>query len=82
MVISWTRVLRKNKSFGKKMLEVSNGEKIELTSAGRVELGVLPNSPVSDGAWEKYAYEIRLIRAYPMPRDVEPQLCRGKQVCR
>ena len=64
------------------MLEVADGEKIEMTSAGRVELGALTNSPVSDAAWEKYVLEIRLIRAYPMPREVEPQLCRGKQVCR
>jgi hypothetical protein len=64
------------------MLEVADGEKIEMAAAGRVELGELPSSPVSDGAWEKYAFEIQLIRAYPMPREVEPQLCRGKQACR
>jgi len=40
----------------------------------------LPNSPVSVEAQEKFEAEIRLIRAYPMPREIEPQICRGKQV--
>ena len=37
----------------------------------------LPTSLVSAEAWEKFTAEVRLIRAYPMPREIEPQICRG-----
>lgn len=40
----------------------------------------LPNSPIGDEAREKFEAEIRLIRNYPMPREIEPQICRGRQL--